>query len=911
MGTVYIVKSGDTLSKIAREHGYNSWRDIYYHADNAEFRRKRPDPDRIYPGDELILPGMEPPPPEPPSVPPPSLPVTPPAQPPAPPPAQVSPGVYNLFWLYPIPGNLTPTAVGRRNWNTFNTQQGIPGLILYPAFLTPAIVVGDQKLELLVLIRAGFSLRREDVNFQLKISRGLDKFKRYNPQPLFEQLAVDDLHLSEETINEGRVHTERGFQGILDARALELFSDKHFTKLYRIALDSRCLLHAEQTSHQLNRQVNGRLVPRTINDLIIQEVLDELNGPTIPEKGKYAFRVDGNDVSVGNLAHLADLHISSRHQVLGKSEARVIEYTDRTTAGGQTESDLDISPPLGSFLSNSSGNLKHLLDVAGHSDSNVDILIIGGDIIDFIPNVCIHRPARMSVRSIWDAVALDDNYRQRYQAFVDYVSFYSLILDCCRRHGKPAFAVSGNHDCYDDAYGISPWVTVLGIDIQRANEGVPADHNLTIYEALVAFGRTFGEIKSTSMFNDDMLKWFYTVLTPFSDFAIRLPNQYLVGLAWGDEEDILDVPGAHHGLGHLPRSDDAVTDKQLTLLEQAIQSGKKIILTTHFTFVSYIEHVQMGDSREGDVEFDTYYDHGDHDMGTFETNRKPLYERYLGLQRNIQCVVTGHSHRRGLYFITRVDYAGDNSVKVRMYDFGHFPQLRQSLGERLQPAIIVSDSGGPVPRHNWAGEFHGWGSSAPSATRLLFAADGSLQSVDALQVPLQPRFIVALDYMDLIAEERVLVRFDSDEFSVRDERRGRLQAYRFSVWLKQELYDNQKIFIEDILMYVGSPRGWARVQLRWNGLVNRWEITGRDVQWFSMVISRYRGRGAFLAMKFGSREQWLATQYNFDSWWNFEFQVQDGTGQSSNEKKYYIRRDEDRAGEPDFAWRERLQKYQV
>ncbi len=64
MGSLYTVKYGDTLVGIAQANGYDSWREIYYHDDNWEFRQKRPDPDKIYPGDVLVLPDRAPPPPE-------------------------------------------------------------------------------------------------------------------------------------------------------------------------------------------------------------------------------------------------------------------------------------------------------------------------------------------------------------------------------------------------------------------------------------------------------------------------------------------------------------------------------------------------------------------------------------------------------------------------------------------------------------------------------------------------------------------------------------------------------------------------------------------------------------------------------------------------------------------------------
>lgn len=56
MSAQYTIQSGDTLTKIAAREGYASWRDIYYHPENSAFRTKRPSPDRIFPGDVIVLP---------------------------------------------------------------------------------------------------------------------------------------------------------------------------------------------------------------------------------------------------------------------------------------------------------------------------------------------------------------------------------------------------------------------------------------------------------------------------------------------------------------------------------------------------------------------------------------------------------------------------------------------------------------------------------------------------------------------------------------------------------------------------------------------------------------------------------------------------------------------------------------
>src|SRR5262245_14892675 len=46
----YTVQPGDTLTRIAAREQYSSWRDIYYHPDNAAFRVKAPQSQPDLPG---------------------------------------------------------------------------------------------------------------------------------------------------------------------------------------------------------------------------------------------------------------------------------------------------------------------------------------------------------------------------------------------------------------------------------------------------------------------------------------------------------------------------------------------------------------------------------------------------------------------------------------------------------------------------------------------------------------------------------------------------------------------------------------------------------------------------------------------------------------------------------------------
>ncbi len=60
MSTPYTVRQGDYLAKIAHDHGFSKWQTVYQHADNEAFRQKRPDPNVIYPGDQLFIPDKNP-----------------------------------------------------------------------------------------------------------------------------------------------------------------------------------------------------------------------------------------------------------------------------------------------------------------------------------------------------------------------------------------------------------------------------------------------------------------------------------------------------------------------------------------------------------------------------------------------------------------------------------------------------------------------------------------------------------------------------------------------------------------------------------------------------------------------------------------------------------------------------------
>ena len=56
MSDTYTIRKGECLSSIAKKFGFSRWQTIYKHPDNEAFRKKRPNPNIVCPGDQLTIP---------------------------------------------------------------------------------------------------------------------------------------------------------------------------------------------------------------------------------------------------------------------------------------------------------------------------------------------------------------------------------------------------------------------------------------------------------------------------------------------------------------------------------------------------------------------------------------------------------------------------------------------------------------------------------------------------------------------------------------------------------------------------------------------------------------------------------------------------------------------------------------
>src|SRR5689334_13015270 len=60
MPTKHIIKQGECLSSIARDYGFDDWKKIYDDPANSQFKENHPNPNLIFPGEELTIPDLDP-----------------------------------------------------------------------------------------------------------------------------------------------------------------------------------------------------------------------------------------------------------------------------------------------------------------------------------------------------------------------------------------------------------------------------------------------------------------------------------------------------------------------------------------------------------------------------------------------------------------------------------------------------------------------------------------------------------------------------------------------------------------------------------------------------------------------------------------------------------------------------------
>ncbi|MFV2004479.1 MAG: metallophosphoesterase family protein [Gammaproteobacteria bacterium] len=575
-----------------------------------------------------------------------------------------------------------------------------------------------------------------------------------------------------------------------------------------------------------------------------------------------------------NLGHLTDVHVSSRQHAFKKSQAQVI-HNDKTK---------DISPPIGDLVNVSFETLKDLMDQIG-DDKDIDMLVCTGDLVDYTKNFDPGSTEIKNTGDLWSAMNLDEAEKNRksYPAGLDHVTIYSLFKYFYDTYKKPIFLTSGNHEAYTVPYGISPRVFSKRKGV-RANASIPADHNLTIYEAILMYGPHYHKVlRKLTNFQKENFNWFYNLFTPLTDYAFTFGDQTFVGLEWGDDESMLTNRTLRGGLfinndgGVLPRASDSVTNKQLQMVDYALATtSPQKILFSHFTYYNY--DLTEALSIRGEVNINNnflqkYYTKYDH--GSCKDNRNQVYNDWI-LSNKFDYTLSGHSHRAAIY--ETLSRAGEKVTPL-----GH--EINNDHGI-TGTKVVVTACGGPIAVQNFNGEMKGHGLDSPSGTWINLndnkiglikpkSKKNAKQAKDKAKQS-QPRFCVALDYFDILESES-------------KEKQGVFLSFESSTDKKNEFMVNLNPDLPNDVAFIGSLelKIVMGTSVKTMACPNVVFSSGSDAYYraeFSeseFSFSRIEEKGSknlsiFLSLKF--KKDALSNrlgykQYDFSSAWNLQVEV--------------------------------------
>ncbi len=523
------------------------------------------------------------------------------------------------------------------------------------------------------------------------------------------------------------------------------------------------------------------------------------------------------------IGHLSDVHINVRHHALCRSDVAVLE----NPAPGGGAAPVAGCEKVADNLCNSTLALYDLL--LNQMDKEADAVVITGDLLDFNRNI---DPAKVgdTVAEQWrnynvmtrlDAPGL---YRRGF----DSMMMYSLLREACRRN-LPVYLTSGNHEAYAIPYGVSPrrnsWMYAMGTsetvggdaestnwtnrkvftrrtrDLAdaaesaskwasgKANEGIPADHNLTVYEICLAYGPTYAQLRTSKNFSKKWFDWFDTLYTPLSDWQVEYRFQVLVGLGWGEDENMTNLSGLIGGradkqsAGILPRANEAFSKHQRALVEQGCARKKKLggtlLLFSHFTIINYGGGVPFS-AKEKSFSPTNYPNFNPHqgptirnsragwnecNTGTCERGLDWYFDKCVGaveskdFSHTVDCHFSGHSHRAGVYAAKKIGWVFGAYEVTGAFDPGLQPGNPNNVLQSYT-RFVVSSSGGPTGTQNLDAEMaddeQTWHTTPPSGTLLDDTSAPPFRQLAYTEKRGKPRLCVALDYLQIMGVEQTL-----------------------------------------------------------------------------------------------------------------------------------------------------------
>jgi predicted MPP superfamily phosphohydrolase len=351
---------------------------------------------------------------------------------------------------------------------------------------------------------------------------------------------------------------------------------------------------------------------------------------------------------------------------------------------------------------------------------------------------------------------------------------------------------------------------------KKATECIPSDHNLTIYEACLAYGPTYGQTLVSKNFRREQFNWIHWLYSPFTSFnaypcCTDLFGDYTRGfvwqaltlLGWGDDEHMMlgagwvaakyiarswvELGEDRRGEGFLPHANNSISPGQLQLLGQASRSkAKSWAVMSHFTIASYEDGVPASippkeagfwpgdDVKSGFTKGTTHSQFNLFNWGGCEKGLKSYLNQYasigfFALPGKVNLHLSGHSHRAGVYVLTKKDQEkGEFTVNIEC----KVPQIPGELGQ-IHSAyegtrFVVGTTAGPMgkqalsgwdaAKRSWTATdpgyafLGGWLTRPPSGLIVSMANEEGISYVKADKPQNDiPRLAVMLDYRDVMS----------------------------------------------------------------------------------------------------------------------------------------------------------------
>ncbi len=467
-----------------------------------------------------------------------------------------------------------------------------------------------------------------------------------------------------------------------------------------------------------------------------------------------------------NLGHLTDIHLSSRQHALQKNKVQIMP-------GVSPEE----SPFINELIHNTYDSIKDLFDQIGQH-AEIDCLVLTGDFVDYAFNLQSKYTTitPQTPDELWEKLELSrqwmhDKLMSTHELGVDQLTFYSFILYFYQRYKKPIFIVGGNHDGYRYPFGISPRIRSLmnsqysennqdqaWFEKTRANAGIPLDHNLTFFEALLIFGPGYRDLITANNFNPDFQLLLWHLFNPLNDWKMTYKNQCFVGLGWGDEEHIPIVADQVLGAGVLPRASGALSHWQWQLLKE-LPDTQYCILMMHAPILNFSADIPLYQEKQPTqvIRTDRYTmeDSSPYDQGSFRYYKKQFFQEILAKQK-VTHTLSGHSHRSALYCCPSIEKCSSVEDKTKTllickyqaYPLEEVQEPHKKIGKLTR--LIVTGSAGPISNVNHDQALSGVGAAPPTGTLVFFSASGDkIQPIESKVKTAKPRLAALLDYYDI------------------------------------------------------------------------------------------------------------------------------------------------------------------